>query len=141
MKKSRGVVIVAVLLLIAFAVFAQSHPSHKPQQQPGSAMTTCPMMGMMGNAKPGKAMTGNMQEMMNGMSQRMAGHFFLSGEKIAARLTEKKTELGLSEVQVKQVADLIASSEQEKIKDQMQGMMSRMQAGQMKCPCMQSATK
>lgn len=141
MKKSKFFVIPAVFLLTAFAVFAQAQPSQKPKQQSGPGMATCPMMGMMGSAKPGKAMMGNMHEMMPGMQQRMASMFSLSGEEIAARLTQKKTEIGLSDTQVKQVADLIASSEQEKIKDKMQGMMSQKQAGQMKCPCMQSATK
>lgn len=71
----------------------------------------------------------------------MASMFSLSAEEISARLTEKKTELGLSDIQVKQVADLIASSEKQKVETKMQGMMGQMQAGEMKCPCMESMSK
>lgn len=139
MKMFKFLVILSALVTVALAVFAQ--PSQKAKEPSGRATTTCPMMGMMGNAKSGKAMMGNRQEMMKGMQQRMAGMFSLSGEEIAARLTEKKTELGLSDAQVKQVAELLASSEQQKIETKMRGMMSQMQAGQMKCPCMQSGAK
>lgn len=128
MKKSMSVVILTVLLLTGFTVLAQSQPSTTPKAPSSPAMNGCPMMG-------------NMQGMMKGMPQQMADRFSLSPEEISARLTEKKAELGLSDVQVKQVTDLIASSEQKKIKDSMQGMMSQMPGGQMKCPCMQSATK
>ncbi len=75
------------------------------------------------------------------MPQRMMSTFSLSAEEISSRLTEKKAELGLSDAQAKQVADLIASSEREKINNKMQGMMSQMQSGQMKCPCMGSGSK
>ncbi len=86
-------------------------------------------------------MMGSMKEMMQGMPKRMASMFSLSAEEISARLIEKKAELGLTDAQAKQVADLIASSEQQKIETKMQGMVGQMRAGQMKCPCMQTGAK
>ena len=97
----------------------------------------CPMV----NKNEGPPAKGNMQERMPGMAQRMASMFSLSADEISARLTEKKTDLSLSDAQVKQVADLIASSEQQKIEDKMQGMTSQTQAEEMKCPCMRSSNK
>lgn len=86
-------------------------------------------------------MTGRKNEITKGMPQRMAGTFSLSAEEISSRLAGKKGEFGLSDAQVKQVANLIASSEQEKINAKMHGMMSQMQWGRMKCPCMGSGSK
>src|SRR6516225_5091138 len=63
-------------------------------------------------------------ENMLAMRCAIPGMFSLSADEISARLTEKKTDLSLSDAQVKQVADLIASSEQQKIEDKMQGMRS-----------------
>jgi len=79
--------------------------------------------------------------MMKGMPQRMASMLSLSAEEISSRLTAKKAELGLSDAQVRQVAELIASSEQEKINHKMHGMMNQMQSGEMKCPCMGNGSK
>lgn len=100
-------------------------------------MMMCPMM----SKNAGQPMMENRKEMMKGMPERMAGMFSLSAEEISAQLTEKKKELGLSDAQVKQVADLIASSEKQKVETKMQGMMGQMQSGQMKCPCMESGSK
>lgn len=117
MKKSMVFVVLLVLLSAGLAVFAQSQPSQKPKEQSAPPMMMCPIM----NKNEGQPRTGNMQEMMQGMPQRMASMFSLSAEEISARLTEKKTEFGLSDTQVKQVAELLASSEHQKIKDKMQG--------------------
>ena len=135
MKESKLVAILAALLLTGLVLFAQAQPSTTPQEASTPGMKGCPMMGNM----PGSM--GNMQGMMKGMPQQMASRFSLSADEIFARLTEKKAQLGLSEAQVKQVADLIASSEQQKIKDSLRGMMGAMRGGKMNCPCMQSATK
>ena len=133
MRKLTISVILLVLAAPGLIVFAQSQASQKP-------MMMCPMMSKT-EGQPGM---GSMQGMMQAMPQRMAGMFSLSAEEISARLAEKKTDLGLSDAQVKRVAELIASSEQERIKDKMQSMMNQMQAGMqagMKCPCMQSEPK
>lgn len=140
MKRLTLPVLLLVPLVAGSIVFAQSQTSQKPKDQAGPPMMMCPMM----NKSEGQAGMGNMQGMMQAMPQRMASMFSLSAEEISARLSEKKAELGLSDAQVKQVADLIASSEQGKIKDKMQSMMNQMQTGMqagMKCPCMQSGTK
>lgn len=119
----------------------QSQTQKKPAEKPSGPTVMCPMMGMMGRTEKGQPMMGNMNEMMQAMPRRMAGMFSLSAEEIGARLTEKKSELGLSDAQVKEVADLIASSEQQKIETKMRGMMGPMRAGQMTYPCMQSGPK
>ena len=137
MKKFKFLVILLAAVAAGSVLFAQSQAPQKPKKQSGPPMMMCPMM----SKNAGQPMMGNKNEMMKGMPQRMASMFSLSAEEISARLTEKKTDLGLSDVQVKQVADLIASSEQQKVETKMQGMMGQMQAGQMKCPCMQSGTK
>jgi len=135
MKKLKLFGVLLSLLAGGLAVFAQSQPSQKPTERSAPPMMMCPMM----NKNEGPPTKGNMQERMQGMAQRMASMFSLSAEEISARLKEKKTELSLSDTQVKHVAELIASSEQQKIKDKVQGMTSQTQAGQMKCPCMQSS--
>ncbi len=135
MRKLKFLAILSTLLAAGLTVFAQSQPSQKPTERSGPPMMMCPIM----NKNEGQPTMGNMQEMMHGMPQRMASMFSLSAEEISARLSEKKTELGLSDAQVKQIAELITSSEQQKIKSKMQGMTS--QAGQMRCPCMRSGTK
>ena len=137
MKWSKPFAILLAVLVGGSVIFAQSQAPQKPKEQSASPMMMCPMMS--NNAA--HPMMGNKNEMMKGMPQRMASMFSLSAEEISSRLTQKKAELGLSDAQVKQVADLIASSEREKINDKMQGMMSQMQAGQMKCPCMGSGSK
>lgn len=140
MKRMTLSALLLVSLVAGSIVFAQSQTSQKPKEQSSPPMMMCPMM----SKTEGQAAMANMQGMMQGMPQRMAGMFSPSAEEISARLSEKKAELGLSDAQVKQVAELIASSEQERIKDKMKSMMNQMQAGMqagMKCPCMQGATK
>ena len=136
MKKLKLFGVLLSLLAGGLAVFAQSQPSQKPTERSAPPMMMCPMM----NKNEGPPTKGNMQERMQGMAQRMASMFSLSAEEISARLTEKKTELGLSDAQMKRVAELIASSEQQKIKDTMQGMNSQREPGQMRCPYMQSSS-
>ena len=136
MKKLKFFGILMSMLAGGLAVFAQSQPAQKPTERSGPPMM-CPMV----NKNEGPPAKGNMQERMPGMAQRMASMFSLSADEISARLTEKKTDLSLSDAQVKQVADLIASSEQQKIEDKMQGMTSQTQAEEMKCPCMRSSNK
>ncbi len=135
--KFKSLVILLAVLAGGSTILAQSQAPQKPKEQPASPMMMCPMM----SKNSGQGMMGNKNEMMKGMPQRMATMFSLSAEEISSRLTKKKAELGLSDAQVKQVADLIASSEQEKINNKMQGMMGQMQSGQMKCPCMGSGSK
>ena len=137
MKNLKFFGILLSLLAGGLAVFAQPQSSPKPTEKSAPPMMMCPML----TKNEGPSTKGNMQEMTQGMAQRMANMFSLSAEEISTRLTEKKTELSLSDAQVKQVAELIASSEQQRIKDKMQGMTSQTQAGQMKCPCMQSSNK
>ena len=130
-----------VLLAISLLAFAQSEPPQREPERVGAAMMKCPMMEMMSNMREGQMM-GDMKEMMQGMKQRMASMFGLSAEEIAAVLGREKTGLGLSDSQVKQVAYLIASSQQKKSREKMQQMMARMQAGEMECPCcMQPSAK
>ncbi len=136
MKKMNSFAILLAGLAAGSTVFAQSQPSQKSTRQVGPSVMMCPMI----SKNTGQPMMGNKNEMMKGMPQRMASMFSLSAGEISARLTAKKAELGLSDAQVKQVADLIASSEQEKI-NKMQEMMGQMQSGQMKCPCMGSGSK
>ena len=109
----RIAVILPVLLAITPLAFAQPEPPQREPEQFGPAMMKCPMMEMMSNMWEGKMM-GDMKEMMRGMKQRMASMFGLSAEEIAAVLGREKTGLGLSDSQVKQVADLIVSSQQQK---------------------------
>ena len=137
----RIALILPVLLAISLLAFAQSEPPQREPERVRTAMMKCPMMQMMSNMRTGQMM-GNMKEMMQGMKQRMASMFGLSAEEIAAVLGREKTGLGLSDSQVKQVAYLIASSQQKKSREKMQQMMARMQAGEMECPCcMQPSAK
>ncbi len=132
----RIALILPVLLAISLLAFAQSEP---PQREPERVRTA--MMKMMSTMRKGQMM-GDMKEMMQGMKQRMASMFGLSVEEITAVLGREKTGLGLSDSQVKQVAYLIASSQQKKSGEKMQQMMARMQAGEMECPCcMQPSAK
>ena len=136
MRRLTVPVLLLVPLMIGSLVFGQSETPQKPKDQSSPPMMMCPMM----SKTEGQAAMGNMQ----GMPQRMATMLSPSAEEISSQLAEKKTELSLSDAQVKRVAELIASSEQERIKDKMQSMMNQMQAGMqagMKCPCMQSSTK
>lgn len=134
MKKSLGLLL--VFLAAALVAFAQSGNSQKESEQTKPPMMICPMMGTTSDIP--------MSQMMQGMPQRMAGMFALSSEEVAKVLQDKKASLGLSDVQVKSIADLIASSQQQKAGEKMQSMMKQMQAGMqagMKCPCMQSSSK
>lgn len=127
-------VVLSVLLGIGLLGLAQSEPPQREREQFGQVTMKCPMMDMMSKRQQGQMM-GNMKHMMQGMNQRMTNMFALSGDEIAALLDGKKTVLGLSDSQVKEVADLIASSQQQKASKKMQDMMARMQAGEMSCPC------
>ena len=128
----RIAVLVAVVALIGFLALAQSKSQDKSVQQSGGAMMNCPMMAMMSSTSTGQTM--------QGMPQRMAGMFALSSEEIAKLLADKKAALGLSDAQVKSIADLVASSQEQKAGEKMQSMMSQMQNGK-KCPCMQGGAK
>ncbi len=136
--KSIGVVL-SVLLGIGLLGLAQSEPPQRAREQFGQATMKCPMMDMMSKRQQGQMM-GNMKDMMQGMSQRMTSMFALTGEDIAALLDGKKTVLGLSDSQVKEIAGLVASSQQQKASKKMQDMMTRMQAGEMSCPCCTQST-
>ena len=131
--KRMGVVL-SVLLGVSLLGLAQSEPPGREDKQVVQATMKCPMMDMMSNMQAGQMM-GEMEDMMQGMSERMANMFALSGDEVAALLEEKKTVLGLSDSQAKGIADLIASSQQEKRSKKMQDMMTHMQAGEMSCPC------
>ena len=135
MKKFKFLVILLAAMAAGSVIFARSQAPQKAKDPSGPPMMMCPMM----SKNAGQPMMG--KDMMKGMPQRMGSMFSLSAEEISARLAEKKTELGLSDAQVKQVADLIASSEKQMVETKMQGMMGQMQAGQMKCPCMESRSK
>ena len=126
----RIALILPVLLAISLLAFAQSEPPQREPERVRTAMMKCPMMKMMSTMRKGQMM-GDMKEMMQGMKQRMASMFGLSVEEITAVLGREKTGLGLSDSQVKQVADLIVSSQQQKSGEKMQQMMARMQAGEM----------
>ena len=146
----RIALILPVLLAISLLAFAQSEPPQREPERVRAAMMKCPMMKMTSNMRKGQMMsnmrkgqmTGDMKEKMQGMKQRMASMFGLSAEEIAAVLGREQTGLGLSDSQVKQVAELVASSQQQKSGEKMQQMMERMQAGEMECPCcMQPSAK
>ena len=123
--------VLAVSALIAFSPIALARSAEKPSAEAekpappaAGAMMTCPMMGAMPNTA--------MAEMMKGMADRMAGMFALSSEETVKLLTDKKAALGLSDAQAKAIADLMASSQQQKVRESMQGMRQM-------CPCMQAA--
>ncbi len=132
-------VVLSVLLGIGLLGLAQSEPPQREREQFGQATMKCPMMDMMSKRQEGQMM-GNRTDMMQGMSQRMTNMFALSGDDITALLDEKKTVLGLSDSQVKEVAALVASSQQQKASKKMRDMMARMQAGEMSCPCCTQST-
>ncbi len=134
----KSLVIVSGLLLVGVAAFGQSKPVHKTAEEPKPAMMECPMMGMMSKMPAGQ-MSGDRNQMMQSMTQRMAGMFALSAEEIGTLLADRKAALGLSDAQVKQVADLIASFQQQKAVEKTQRMMGQMESGDMKCPCMKSS--
>ncbi|MBZ5534560.1 MAG: hypothetical protein LAO31_01285 [Acidobacteriia bacterium] len=101
------------------------------------------MMGMMSH-EHGEHMKGQMQHSMPGMGNGMAGMFSLSAEEIGALLKEKKTDVGLTDSQVKLVADLIASNQQKKADErmhQMHQMMAQKHGEGMQCPCMEKPGK
>ena len=117
----RIAVLLAVVGLIGSLAFAQSKPQDKPVQQSGGGMMSCPMMAMMSSTPTGQTM--------QGMPQRMAGMFTLSSEEVAKLLGDKKAALGLSDAQVKSIADLVASSQEQRATEKMQSMMNQMQTG------------
>jgi len=126
----KAVLFLLALGVIAVLAFAQSKSQSNPQAQPGSGTTmmmNCPMM----SKAPGPQMGG-------GMRQGMMAMFGLSADEVSSALTAKKDVLGLTEAQVKEMATLIASLQQQKLDTGMQRMMGQMMAGTMKCPCRQS---
>lgn len=134
MKKTL-VVIGIVLMFIVTLIFAQSKTEPKPASPATSETMTCPMMEKMSH-EHGEHMKGQMQHSISAMGNGMAGMFSLSVEEISALLKEKKTDVGLTDAQVKLVADLIASSQQKKADEKMHQMMAQNQGEGMKCPCM-----
>ncbi len=118
---TRIAVLVAVVGLTGFLAFAQTKSEDKPAQQSGGGLMNCPMMAMMSSTPTGQTM--------QGMPQRMAGMFTLSSEEVAKLLADKKAALGLSDAQVKSIADLVASSQEPKAGEKMQSMMNQMQPG------------
>ncbi|MBI4455675.1 MAG: hypothetical protein HY644_07230 [Acidobacteria bacterium] len=131
-------IIPALLVAAIVLTFALPEPARQPEQQPSPVTMTCPMMGPMPGA-PGRVVRGNTQETIQGMVQRMSGMFAFSAEELSNALAQKKTELGLSDPQVKKVADLIASLQQEKATEHVRRMMEQTPAGT--CPCAQPASK
>jgi hypothetical protein len=124
MKKN--LIALAMAGLIALPVFAQSNSTEKPHQEGTASAMKCPMMGMGDKSQA--------------MPQPMAGMFAMSSEEVAKVLAEKKDALGLSDAQVKSLADLVASAQQQKVGEKMKSMMSQMQAGE-KCSCIESEKK
>jgi hypothetical protein len=139
MKKALIVISIAMIFVVTL-VFAQAQSDQKPAQQSNSDTMTCPMMGQMSHMH-GEQMKGQMQHPMSGMKNGMSGKFSLSSGEIIDLLKGKKADLGLSDTQVKLVADLIASSQQKKADENMQQMMAQKQGGGMKCPCMETPEK
>jgi|GEM_PF-3941223 len=139
MKRNIAVFLFALALIVALN-FAQTKSGPEAAPQKESGMAGCPMMEGMAHT-PGGQPSGAMHSKMIGMGGGMAGMFSLSSGEINAVLTDKKTELGLTETQAKQIADLIASSQQTKATAAVQQMMGKRSAGGMKCSCMPAATK
>jgi hypothetical protein len=142
MKKTLLAIVIALLCIGTF-IFAQSKPDQKSTQPAASDTMSCPMMGMMSQVHDHQ-MQGQMQHSMPAMMNAMAGMFSLSAEEISTLLSEKKTDVGLTDAQVKLVAGLIASSQQKKADEkmhQMHQMMAQKQGEGMKCPCMEKPEK
>jgi hypothetical protein len=142
MKKTLVIIGIAVLFISAL-IFAQTKSEPKPAQPASSETMTCPMMGEMSQSHS-EHMQGHMQHPMSGMGNGMAGMFSLSAEEINALLKEKKTDVGLTDAQVKLVAELISSSQQKKADakmHQMHRMMAQKEGEGMRCPCMEKPEK
>ncbi|MGB7623534.1 MAG: hypothetical protein WBN92_14385 [Terriglobia bacterium] len=142
MKKTLVVMTVAMMFIVTL-IFAQAKSEQKPGEQSSSETMNCPMMGQMSHMH-GEQMKGQMQHSMPAMKDGMAGMFSLSPEEINILLKSKKADLGLSDSQVKLVADLVASSQQKKADEKMQQMhqmMAQKQGDGMKCPCMGTPAK
>ncbi len=134
------VTIVSALALMATWGFAQGKSEQTPTQQANPGVMNCPMMAKMSHMQAG-ATKEAMDHPMAGMSRGMASMFSLSSEELNVLLKDKKTDLGLTDTQVKKVAELIASSQQKKAEQRMQQMRAPMSGGGMKCPCMETPSK
>lgn len=152
-------VLVIGVLLIAGTAYGQSGSEVKGSKQPNSAM--CPLHDESSEGLPQKeqkqteqpkeqaAMCPMMETMhgpqgaqgMKDMRQQMGGMCTLSQQEIASFLAAKKESLGLTDSQIKQVAELIAESQRPTTSRLVEGMTTTMGAGGMKCSHMESSPK
>ena len=144
MTKTRKTILLAGLMMTAVLLIAQSKPG---QNAPAGTNqpAICPMSGMvMGGpgagmiaGVPGRpAMTPQARE---SMFQNMTGAFNLSPQEIASALGGKKAELGLSDAQIRKLAEVIDSSQKAKAKQHFDKMATESQCGI--CPGMQASVK
>lgn len=126
-------------LLSASFIFAQTKPASQPapQQNPGSM--NCPMMGKMAGHQQGPV-TGKMDHKMRCAKNGMCGMSILSADDISAMLGSKKSEIGLTDAQVKQVANVIAEA-QKKSDEKMQALRANKTSAGMQCCCMEKSAE